>query len=78
MIRDEPKWTISASGGLERLQIVSELDTGQCASEDVGWPRRVDFEIPHQLERGIKHSLQGCRNLSRANTFENYEANGDT
>ena len=26
-------------------------------------------EIPHRLERGTKHSLQGCGNLSLANAF---------
>ena len=30
MIRNGPKWTISASGNLERLQILSELVTGWC------------------------------------------------
>ena len=29
--------------------MVLELDTGRCASEDTGSPRRVDCEIPHQL-----------------------------
>ena len=38
-IHNRPKWTISASGELELLQMVSELDTGQCASEDAGPPR---------------------------------------
>ena len=41
MIRNGPKWTISASGGLEMLQMISESDTGWCASEDArsqgGW-----------------------------------------
>ena len=39
MIRNGPKRTISASGGLGRLQMVSELDTERCTSEDVGPPR---------------------------------------
>ena len=39
------------------IQMVSEPDTGQCANEDVGLPRRVDCEIPHRLERGAKHYL---------------------
>ena len=56
-ICNEAKWTISASSGLELLQMVSELDIGQCASEDVGLPREVDCEIPHQLEKGTEHSL---------------------
>ena len=51
MIRNGPKWTISTSGGLGLSQMVSELDTGWCASEDVGSPRGVDCEISHRLER---------------------------
>ena len=39
------------------LQLVSELDTGRCASKDVGPPRGVDCEIPRRLERGMKHFL---------------------
>ena len=35
--------TISASGGLGRLQMVSELDTGQCASEKAEPLRGVDM-----------------------------------
>ena len=34
--RESPKRTISVSGGLGPLQIVSKLDTGQCASENAG------------------------------------------
>ena len=37
--RESPKKTISASGGLELLQRVSELDTEQCVSEEAE-PRR--------------------------------------
>ena len=37
--RDSPKRTISVRGGLGLLQIVSEPDTGRCASEDAG-PQR--------------------------------------
>ena len=33
-IRNGPKKTISASGGLELLQMVSKPDTGRCASKD--------------------------------------------
>ena len=36
MIRNGSKRTISASGGLGLLQMVSEPDTGRYASEDVG------------------------------------------
>ena len=56
-IHNGPKRPISANGGLGLLQMVSELDTGWCASEDVGTPRGMDYEIPHWLERGTKHSL---------------------
>ena len=56
-IRNGPKWTISTSGGLGLLQMVLELDTGRCASEDTVLSRGVDCEIPHRLERGMKHSL---------------------
>ena len=55
-LRENSKRTISASGGFERLKMVLETDTGQCASEDAD-PKGVDCEIPHQLERGTKHSL---------------------
>ena len=37
--RESPKRTISVSGGLELLKIVSESDSGQCASKDTG-PQR--------------------------------------
>ena len=37
------------------LQIVSELETGWCARENVGLSREVDCEISHQLERETKH-----------------------
>ena len=38
VIRNRPKRTISASGGLEMLQILLELETKRCANEDVGPP----------------------------------------
>ena len=38
-IRNGPKWTIFASGGLGLLQMVSELHTERCASVDTG-PQR--------------------------------------
>ena len=57
MIRNRQKWTIFTSDGLGLLQMISEPDTGLCASEDVGSSRGVDCEIPHRLERGTKHSL---------------------
>ena len=39
MIRNELKWTISVSGRLGLLQMVSEPDIGRCVNEDVGFPR---------------------------------------
>ena len=36
MIRNGPKRTIFASGGLGLSQMVSKSDTGQCVSKDVG------------------------------------------
>ena len=58
-----PKRIISANGGLGLLEIVSKLDTGQCASEDVGPQRgwivrshinwRGDRNIPY---KGVKTS----------------------
>ena len=71
-LRESSKKTISASGGIGLLQMVSEPDTVRCASEDAesrrgvdtGWcanedngPRReVDCEIPHRMERGTKET----------------------
>ena len=56
-IRNEPKRTISTSGGFELLQMVLESDTGWCANQDARPLRGVDCEIPHRLERRTKHSL---------------------
>ena len=54
--RESPKKIISASGGLVLLQMVSEPDTGRCASEDArppkGWIVRSHIGC-----RGTKHSL---------------------
>ena len=57
MIHNESKRTISTNGGLELLQMISELIIEQCASENVRLPRGVDCKISHWLERGTKHSL---------------------
>ena len=40
-MRNEPKRTIYASGGLGLLQMVSGPDTGRCANEEAGpqWDR---------------------------------------
>ena len=65
-IRNGPKQTISSSDGLDLLQMVSEPDT---TSEDARPPRGVNCEIPHRLEKGTKHSLQGCRKLSIVDAF---------
>ena len=56
-IRNGPKRTISASGGLGLLQMVSEPNTGQRASGDAAPPKGVDCEIPRRLEREMKHCL---------------------
>ena len=63
-----PKRTIFANSGLRLLQKVSAPDTERCVSEDAG-PKRVDCEIPHRLERGMKRFLSECGNLSLADTF---------
>ena len=55
-MRNGPKRTISASSGLELLQIVSDPVTEWCASEDARPLRGVDCEIPHRLERGTSAS----------------------
>ena len=56
-IPNGPKWTISPSGGLVLLQMVSEPNIVRCANEDTGLLRGLDYEIPHRLERETKHSL---------------------
>ena len=40
--REDPKRTISASGRLGPLQMVSELDTEGCANEEAESQREVD------------------------------------
>ena len=55
VIHNGPKQTIFASSGLELLQMVSELGSERCASEDAGPSTGVDCEIPHRLERETKH-----------------------
>ena len=51
------QYLLAVGLGLGCYKMVWELDTGLCASEDVGPPRGVDYEIPHRLERGTKHPL---------------------
>ena len=55
--RESSKRTISASGGLGVLQMVSERGTEQCASEDVGPPRGwiVRSHIGWRGERNIPY-----------------------
>ena len=71
-LRESPKRIIPTSGGLRLLQMVSEPDTGRCASKDAG-PQGGWMVSSHQLKGGTKHSLQGCGNLSLADGFKNLE-----
>ena len=68
-IHNGRKQTISVSGGIGLLQMVSESNTEWCSSEDVGPQRGMDCEIPHRVERRTKHSLYGCGNLSLTDVF---------
>ena len=54
LVREKPKRTISASGGLELLQMVSKLNIERCASEEAEPRRRVDMRLSATLgsERG--------------------------
>ena len=56
MICNGPKRPVFVSGGLELLQMVSEPDTGSVLARTLDL-KRVDCELPHRLERRIKHSL---------------------
>ena len=47
--------TLDPKGG--GLGVPHRLEKGTSASKDVGPRRRVDYEIPHELERKTKHSL---------------------
>ena len=57
-IRNGSKRTISASGKVGVLQMVSEPNTGRYASEDIELLKWVDCETLHWLERGTKHFLK--------------------
>ncbi|KAG7012780.1 hypothetical protein SDJN02_25533, partial [Cucurbita argyrosperma subsp. argyrosperma] len=60
LIRESPKRTISASGRLGPLQMVSEPDTGLCASEKAVPRRRVDlvgFHIDWRKEQVSARTL---------------------
>ena len=50
-MRNDPKWTIFVSGGLELLQMASEPDTGQYASEDTEALRGVNYESVREENR---------------------------
>ena len=50
--RENPKRTISASGGLGLLQLVLEPGTERCVAEDTGLRRG----FPHRLEKGTSAS----------------------
>ena len=56
-MRNGPKQMLYANSRLGLLQKVSEPDTGWCAGKDARPPRRMDCEIPHRLEKGMKHFL---------------------
>ena len=49
------KMTISTSGRLELLQIVSKSDTKHSVSKEARSRRGVNSEIPYRLERKTKH-----------------------
>ena len=77
-IPNGPKWTMFISSELGLLQMILELVTRRCASEDARPSEGVDYEIPHLLEalrrgglwdptstgEGKKHFLQGFEHLS--------------
>ena len=56
ILRESLKRTISPSGDLGLLQMVLELNIGQCASEDTEPRRGMNCEIPPELERGTSAS----------------------
>ena len=58
ILRESPKRTISSSGGLGLLQIISESGTERCASKDARpWGEGGDWVISPRLEGGTKYSL---------------------
>ena len=55
--KENPKRTISASGGPGPLQMVSKPGIGRCASKEVVLQRRVNLMgVPHRLEKGARAS----------------------
>ena len=69
---------VTGQSGQYLLAMVLEPDIERCANDDAGPPIGVDCEIPHRLERVIKHFLQGCGNFSLADAFQNRKADDDT
>ena len=59
-MRTEPKRTISASGEIGLLRMVSEADSGWCASEDAG-PQRGWIVRSHIVRSHI--DWRGKRNI---------------
>ncbi|XP_022925143.1 DNA helicase INO80-like isoform X2 [Cucurbita moschata] len=55
--RERPKRTTSASGGLELLLMVLELDTGRCASKEAKPRRRVDTRWCASKDVGLRRGV---------------------
>ena len=75
-IRNGPKRIISASGELGRLQMVSEPNTGRCASEDAG-PQGGCTVRSHIDWRGDKAFLIKVWKPLLINVFQNREVDDD-
>ena len=74
-LRGNPKRTISVSDGLELLQMTSELDTGQCVSEDVG-PQRKWIVRSHIGWRGKRNiSYKGVETSPLQTRFKTLREN---
>ena len=56
-IRNEPKWTISASGGFWAVTNSIRARHWAVCQQGCWAPRGVDCKIPRRLEKGTKHSL---------------------
>ena len=72
--RESLNRTISASGGFESLQMVSELDIGRCASEEVaplrGWTRG---SVPART-LGLEGGVLGCSHQLQKGTSTSEDA----
>ena len=55
--RESPKRTVSTSGGLGLLQLVSEPDTERCASEEAEHRRGVDTRRCASKDAGPRRGL---------------------